>query len=85
MERIDIATPEEVLEAELVIIQSAGVKVRHVGYQRSLTSGFHLYDVVEPKIAGYVYSKDGGLPTLTLDGMKEKGLIQMAQKGVTSL
>lgn len=75
MRRLDIATPEEVLEAELLIIQAAGIKVRHIGFQKGLNEGFHLYDVLEPKIAGYSYT-DNGSPTLTLDGMKEKGLLK---------
>ena len=33
-----------------------------------------IYDVLEPRIPGYKYD-DGGWPTLTLDGMKEKGLL----------
>lgn len=75
MKRIDIATPEEVLESELAIIQAAGVKVKHIGFQRGIEGqGFHLYDVLEPKIAGYRYDSDGW-PTLTLEGMKERGLI----------
>ena len=75
MERIDIATPEEVLETELVIIGAAGIKVRHVGFQgNGFGGGVHIYDVHEPRLPGYNYS-DGGWPTLTLDGMKEKGLI----------
>lgn len=74
MERINIATPEEVLEVEMAIISAAGIKVKHVGFQKGLEGGVHIYDVVEPRLLGYNYS-DGGLPTLTLCGMKEKGLI----------
>ena len=75
MKRIDIATPEETLETELAIIQGAGIKVRHVGFQRGLEGGFHLYDVLEPKVPGYTYNSNTGLPTLSLDGMKRAGLI----------
>lgn len=76
MKRNDIATPEETLEAELVIIQGSGLKVKHIGYQRGVSTGFHLYDVLEPKVPGYLYSDNGGWPTLSLDGMKERGLIR---------
>ena len=77
MERIDIATPDEVLESELAIIQSAGIKVRHVGWQgNGKGAGVHLYDVLEPKVPGYVYHRDSAPVTLTLQGMKEKGLLK---------
>lgn len=76
MKRIDIATPEEVLETELAIIQAAGIKVRHVGFQKDgRGSGIHLYDVLEPKVPGYVYHRDSAPVTLTFSGMKEKGLL----------
>ena len=75
MKPINIATPEEVLESEVAIITAAGVKVKHLGFQGDgFGGGVHIYDVLEPRIVGYNYS-DGGWPTLTLDGMKEKGLI----------
>lgn len=74
MRPIDIATPEEVLESELAIIQAAGIKVKYIGFQRGLEGGFHLYDVLEPRLDGYSYDNDGW-PTLTLEGMKERGLI----------
>ena len=76
MKRIDIATPEETLEAEMAIISAAGIKVRHVGFQKTLDGGFHLYDVLEPKVPGYVYGQDNGNVTLSLDGLKQKGLLQ---------
>lgn len=76
MNRIDVATPEEVLEAELVIIGAAGIKVRHVGFQKDANGGgMHLYDILEPKVPGYNYTEDGGSVTLTLNGMREKGLL----------
>lgn len=75
MKQIDIATPEEVLESELAIIQAAGIKVKHVGFQRGVGSGFHLYDVLEPKVPGYNYGRENGNVTLSLDGMKSKGLL----------
>lgn len=75
MKRLDIATPEEVLEAELVIIQGAGIEVKHVGWQKSLDGGFHLYDVLKPKLAGYTYGNRNGNVTLSFEGMKEKGLL----------
>lgn len=75
MKRLDIVTPEEALEAELVIIQAAGIKVKHVGFQRGLDGGFHLYDVLKPKIVGYTYGNRNGNVTLSLEGMKEKGLL----------
>lgn len=74
MNRMNLATPEEILESEIAIISAAGVKVKHVGFQGDgMGGGIHLYDVLEPKLPGYKY--DGGWPTLTLDGMKERGLI----------
>jgi hypothetical protein len=75
MKRIDIATPEEVLESEMVIIQGAGIEVKHVGWQNGPNGGFHLYDILKPKIAGYIYGNRNGNVTLSLEGMKEKGLI----------
>lgn len=76
MKRIDIATPEEVLEAEMAIITAAGVKVRHVGFQKDgQGGGIHLYDVLEPVVPGYVYHKDSAPVTLTINGMREKGLL----------
>lgn len=77
MERINIATPEEVLESELAIIQAAGIKVRHVGFQKDgCGGGIHLYDVLEPKVEGYKYHRDSAPVTLTINGMKEKGLLK---------
>lgn len=76
MKRIDVATPEEVLESEMAIISAAGIKVKHVGFQKGLEGGgVHMYDVIEPRLPGYNYS-DGGLPTLTMEGLREKGLLQ---------
>lgn len=75
MKRSDIATPEEVLESELAIIQGAGVEVKHVGYQKGLEGGFHLYDVLKPKLVGYTYGNRNGNVTLSFEGMREKGLI----------
>lgn len=75
MERINIATKEEVLESELAIIGAAGIKVRHVGFQGDgFGGGVHMYDVHEPRLPGYKY--DGGWPTLTLEGLKAAGLIK---------
>lgn len=75
MNRLDIATPEEVLETELVIIGGAGLKVEYVGFQRGLENdGIHLYNLVEPKLPGYTY--DGTLPTFSLVGLKELGLVK---------
>lgn len=83
MKRADIATPEEVLEMELAIIQAAGVKVKHVGYQKASEGeeGFHLYDVLEPKIPGYFYDEYDyrNYPTLSFEGMKEIGLFRMKE------
>ena len=77
MKRIDIAVAEEVLEAEMAIISAAGVKVKYIGFQGDgMGGGFHLYDVIEPKIPGYRYGSDDRLPTLTIDGMREKGLLK---------
>lgn len=74
MKPLDIATPEETLESELVIIGGAGLKVEYVGFQRGLgNDGVHLYNLVEPKLPGYTY--DGTLPTFSLMGLKELGLI----------
>lgn len=76
MERISIATPEEVLESEMAIITAAGIKVRHIGFQGDgFGGGTHLYDLHAPKLAGYDYS-DGGWPTFSLLGMKERGLFK---------
>jgi len=76
MKPINIATPEEVLETELAIIGAAGIKVRHVGFQKDgFGSGIHMYDVLEPMVPGYVYHRDSAPVTLTLVGMKEKGLL----------
>lgn len=77
MERINIATPEEVFETEMAIITAAGIKVRHVGFQGDgFGGGVHMYDVLEPKVKGYVYHRDSAPVTLTLVGMKEKGLLK---------
>lgn len=71
-----VATPDEVLEAELVIIQAAGIKVHHIGYQQDgLGGGIHLYDVLAPKIPGFKYD-DGGFPTRSLAGLRALGLIK---------
>jgi len=76
MNRINIATPAEVLETEIAIIGAAGIKVRYVGFQGdSFGGGVHMYDVLEPKVPGYVYHHDSAPVTLTLAGMKEKGLL----------
>lgn len=75
MKPIDLATPEEVLESEMAIISAAGIKVRHVGFQKGLEGGFHLYDVLEPKVPGYTYGPNNGSPTLSLEGMQEAGLL----------
>lgn len=75
MKRIDVATPEEVLEAEMVLIGGAGLKVQYVGFQRGLENdGIHLYNLVEPRLPGYTY--DGTLPTFSLTGLKELGLVR---------
>lgn len=75
MKRIDISTPEEALESELAIIQAAGIKVKHVGFQKGVSGGFHLYDVLDPQVPGYTYNANTGFPTLSLDGMKRARLI----------
>lgn len=75
MKPIDIATPEETLETELVILQAAGLKVRHIGFQAALGGGFHLYDVLEPKLPGYTYNANSGYPTLSLEGLREMGIL----------
>lgn len=75
MKPINLATSAEVLETEMAILTAAGIKVRHVGYQPGVEGGFHLYDVLEPKVPGYAYGPNSGYPTLSLDGMRELGLV----------
>lgn len=74
MKPLDIATPEEALEIEMVLIGGAGLKVEYVGFQRGIENdGVHLYNLVEPRLPGYTY--DGTLPTFSLAGLKELGLV----------
>lgn len=35
-----------------------------------------LWDVLSPRLPGYVYSSDSHVPTLSLQGMRERGLIK---------
>jgi hypothetical protein len=69
-----LATKEEILEAELALIQSKGLVVEYVGYQSYMDGvGVHMYNLVSPQLPGYTY--DLGLPTFTLAGLRERGLI----------
>ena len=34
-----------------------------------------LWNVLEPKLTDYVYTKDSGVPTLGLEGLRKTGLI----------
>ena len=35
-----------------------------------------LWDVLSPKLDGYQYNSDSHVPTLSIEGMKERGLIK---------
>jgi hypothetical protein len=35
-----------------------------------------LWDVLSPKLEGYVYTSDSHIPTLSVEGMKERGLLK---------
>jgi hypothetical protein len=38
--------------------------------------GLAMWDVLAPKVPGYVYGPDSGLPTFSLEMLKLKGLIK---------
>lgn len=76
MKRIDIATPEEALEAEVAIISAAGLKIQRSFFQKDgVGSGFFVHDLALP-VKGYVHDQSGAPVTLTLDSMRAKGLLK---------
>lgn len=76
MERINLATPEEVLEAEVAIISAAGLKIQRSFFQKDgMGSGFFMHDLMHP-VKGYESDKSGAPVTLTLNSMREKGLLK---------
>ncbi len=69
-----LSTKEEVLEVELALIQSHGLTIEYVGYQDYGDGvGVHMYNLVKPELPGYSY--EHGLPTFTLEGLRERGLL----------
>lgn len=64
-------------EAEVKELQYVGIKRVRLQYLKNSKKmmGLALWNVLEPKLDGYVYGPDSGIPTLSVDGLKEKGLI----------
>jgi len=76
MERIDIATADEVLEAEVAIISAAGLKIQRSFFQKDgMGSGFFVHDLAHP-VEGYKQDGSGAPVTLTLNSMRKKGLLK---------
>lgn len=75
------ATKEEILEVEQAIIGASGLTVEYVGYQDfGSGQGIHLYNLVNPRLPQYNYSD--GLPTFSIHGLRELGLIKPVEKKV---
>lgn len=52
-----------------------GLKLRYLKDSKK-KMGIALWDVLAPQLDGYVYSSDSHIPTLSLVGLKEKGVIR---------
>lgn len=35
-----------------------------------------LWDIISPRLEGYVYNSESHIPTLSIEGMKERGLLK---------
>lgn len=66
----DLATPAELKELKYV-----GIKRIRLQYlkQSKQKMGFALWNLIEPQLPNYTY--DGGFPTFSIEGLKERGIL----------
>lgn len=67
-----LATAEE--QKELRYVGIPRLRLQYLKNSKKLM-GVALWNVLEPKIKGYNYTPDSGVPTLSVDGLKNAGLI----------
>ena len=48
---------------------------KEMATQAGINIDSRLWNVLEPKLTDYVYTKDSGVPTLGLEGLRKTGLI----------
>jgi hypothetical protein len=67
-----LATKEEQKELKYVGIQR--IRLQYLKDSKK-KMGIALWNVLEPQLKCYAYGPDSGIPTLSVDGLKQKGLI----------
>ncbi len=65
-----LATVEEIKEAKYVGIRR--IRLQYLKRSKQMM-GIPLWNLIEPQIPGYTY--DGGYPTFSIDGLKERGIL----------
>jgi hypothetical protein len=65
-----LATSEEIKEAKYVGVPR--IRLQYLKNSKRMM-GIPLWNLVEPKLPGYTY--DGGLPTFSLAGLRERGVL----------
>ena len=74
-----VALTTESEQAEIKVVGKPPIRLRyHKGSERTGRSygiDCRLWDVLSPKLANYVYNSDSHVPTLSVEGLRQVGLI----------
>lgn len=80
-ERLRALTVEDEQKEVLAVLNGKGEAMpkeplRLQYLKGSAKMGLRLWNVLSPKVEGYTYGPDSGVPTFSLDTLKDKGLLK---------